>query len=455
MINTIKASNFPKKSLAISKEKVKKHVKLIEVTYENNNDSDYTEKIKELDKNFNYSSNSNYYWSDPELSTLYGTPLYEEASPSQRIALNHIYWAGQYIQTAATEASTVFYNQLTARVFSEFDGYETLCKELELETEQERHHIHAFQKISYKTKIALQGKAGLGNPLYQQFKPQFSPINWINSHVGGVQDCTLSLITKTMLSSRAHSNLLLKELDSQNKSIPVQNSALVGLIAGSQPMLKFLTLNWGSSPFLACQYYLIRFMANMLLKKYEYRYSLYFRQLEKKDEFIPAPTAVSRYHLLDESFHTTISQQIAKGLYKDFPKPTAYEKFVANIAIYLSQRNIFGGLSGGILCIFRDDAQLMLLFYRLLKSPIFEMSSQEALYWIEKCLCQEHEGFHVNLKYHQSLLSDFRYHVQDFDFLWPINREMRLMASGGSIHKAIQNNINSFKHFSKRLTVNN
>ncbi|NEO41306.1 MAG: hypothetical protein F6J90_35265 [Moorea sp. SIOASIH] len=452
MINTAKASTLTKQSLTRSEEKVKKHVKLIERTYINNNDSDYTKKIKELDKNFNYSSNSNYYWSDPELSTLYGTSLYEEASPSQRIALNHIYWAGQYIQTAATEASTVFYNQLTARVFSQFNGYETLCKELELETEQERHHIHAFQKMSYKTKIALQGKARLGNPLYKQFKLQFSPINWINSQLLGLQSCTLGSIAKIMLPSRAQSNLFLKELENQNKSIPIQTSALIGLMAGSKPMLRFLTLNWGSSPFLACQYYLIRFMANMLLKDYEYRYSLYFRQLEKKGEFIPAPTAVSRYHLLDESFHTTISQQIAKELYKDFPKPTAYEKFVANLVIYLAQRNTLSGLSGGILCVFRDDAQLMLLFYRLLQSPVFEMSSVEALYWIEKCLCHEHEGFHVNLKYHQRLLSDFRHHFQDFDFFWPVNREMRLMAKGGSIDKAIQSNINSFQQFSKSVS---
>ena len=70
-----------------------KHFQLIEKTYQSNIDSDYTEKIADLGKNFDYSSNSNRYWGNRELSTLYGTPLYEEASSSQKLALNHLYMA--------------------------------------------------------------------------------------------------------------------------------------------------------------------------------------------------------------------------------------------------------------------------------------------------------------------------------------------------------------------------
>ena len=83
-------------SLTLPKEQRKKSLKLIEKNYQSNLDSDYTERIEELDKNFNYNNNSNHYWSEPELSTLYGTPLYEAASPSQKIALNHLAWASQY-----------------------------------------------------------------------------------------------------------------------------------------------------------------------------------------------------------------------------------------------------------------------------------------------------------------------------------------------------------------------
>lgn len=435
-----------------------KHVKLTEINYRRNIDSDYTEKMEELDKNFNYSNNSNHYWSQPELSTLYGTSLYEEASPSQKRALNHLYWATQYNQTAATEANAVLYNQVTAGVFSAVGGYETLCQELDLETAQERHHIHAFHTIGYKTKRALLGQTAFSAPV-QGKSPKLikngsakglAPEH--RSQLSAFQDYTFRFITnKVMLKNQAHYySQYLRDLDNKGELLPAQTTGLLGQIA-SRPLLQFFTLNCGSSPFLACLFYVTRFLANMLLKNYEYRYTQYYRELEKKGEFIPAPTAVSVYHLLDESFHTTTSQLIAQDLYKDFSKPTAYEKFLANLTIYRAQSIGLSGLSGGLPAVFRSDASFMLSFYRLLQAPVFNMSAQEALQWMEKCLCHEHEGFHVNLKYHQRLLSDLRRFFDDIDYLWPVNREMRIMASGGSISKAIQSNIKTFKQFSRSV----
>jgi hypothetical protein len=90
-------------------------------------------------------------------------------------------------------------------------------------------------------------------------------------------------------------------------------------------------------------------------------------------------------------------------------------------------------------------------YYRLLTSPLFGMTSQDALHWMEKCLCQEHEGFHVNLKYHQTLLSDLRRFFDRLDYVWSINREMRVMAAGGSIDKAIQRNVSAFKQFASSV----
>lgn len=49
----------------------KKHRKLTEVTYLNNKDSNYTEKIEALDSQFNYQDHQDYYWGPPELSVLY------------------------------------------------------------------------------------------------------------------------------------------------------------------------------------------------------------------------------------------------------------------------------------------------------------------------------------------------------------------------------------------------
>jgi hypothetical protein len=466
MVDAIKAPTLTEQFSTLSEDKVKKHVKLTEINYRRNTESDFTEKIEELDKHFNYGSNSNHYWSEPELSLLYGTPLYEEASPSQKLALNHLYWATQYNQTAATEANAVLYNQVTAGVFGAVGGYDTLCQELDLETEQERHHIHAFHMMGYKTKKALLGQTAFNASIQgKSYKkndgarklasrgrsPLFS-FNWQSSPLASFQDSALRFITnKVVLKSQVnYYSQYLRELEEKGESIPAQTTGLLGQL-GPRPVLQFFTLNCGTSPFLACLFYVTRFMANMLIKNYEYRYSHYYKELERKGEFIPAPLAVSHYHLLDEAFHTTTSQLIAQDLYKDFQKPTAYEKFLANMTIYRSQSIALSGLSGGIPAIFRTDDTFMLSFYRLLQSPVFNMSDQEALEWLQKCLCQEHEGFHLTLKYHERLLTDLRRLFDPIDYLWPVNREMRLMASGGSISKAIQNNTKAFEQFSRSV----
>lgn len=437
-------------------EKAKKHHKLTEVTYQNNVDSDYTEKIKELDKSFSYSNSD--YWGEPRLSLLYGTPLYAEASPSQKKALNHLYWIRQYSQTAATEANAILYNQVTAGVFANLGGYDTLCQELDLETEQEHHHIHAFQKISAKTRRALIGKSVLKTP--RQRKPnelknaltKLAPLSPNGDSLLAFRETSFRLVTnKVMLRGQAdYYSQYLRELDRQGERLPAQTTGLLGQLA-PRSVQQFFTLNCGSSPFLACLFYVTRFMANMVLKNYEYRYVQYYRELEKQGKSIPVPTAVSYYHLLDESFHTTTSQLIAKELYKDFPKPTAYEKYIANLTIRRVQSVGLNGLSGGLPAVFKNDALFVLSLSQLLQSPVFEMSAQEALYWLEKCLCQEHEGFYSNLKYHQSLLSDLRRFFDGMDYLWPVNREMSIMATGGSISKAIQSNRKAFKQFSKTV----
>jgi hypothetical protein len=435
----------------------RKHFQVIEKTYQSNTNSDYTEKIEELGNNFDYQSNSQHYWGERELSTFYGTPLYAETSPSQKLALNHLYWVGQYHHTAASEANTILYNQVTSGVFAHISGYETLCRELDFETYQERFHIKTFQKISYKTKIALVGKESLANSL-----PQKSENGLLNQFLGkrsawmnassfreSLEESSLRFIARVIFqgNDRYYSQFLAEK---GNTSIPTTMGGFAGVTA-SASMFKFLTLNWGSSPFMAAQYYSARMIANMSLKAYEHRYFKQFKDLEKTGEFIPTPIAVSYYHLLDESFHTTMSQVISQDVYKDFSKPSAYEKLLANTIVFLVQRGLLGGLSGGLPVVFRDDASFMPAFYRLLKSPVFNLSNEEALHWMEKCLCQEHEGFHVNHKYHQSLLSNFQRFFDRLDYLWSINREMRLMAAGGSIERAIKQNTLAFKQFSQSI----
>ena len=78
------------------------------------------------------------------------------------------------------------------------------------------------------------------------------------------------------------------------------------------------------------------------------------------------------------------------------------------------------------------------------------MEHQEALNWMEKCLTQDHEGFHINLNLHQKLLKSSLNYTHKIDYLWPVNKELKIMASV-SIDKAIKNNIASFKKFTKSM----
>jgi hypothetical protein len=436
-----------------------RHFQIIEKTYQNNLDSDYTEKIETLGKEFDYASNSQHYWGDADHSILYGTPLYEQASESQKLALNHLYWVSMYQYTAAAESNTMLYNNITSGVFATVSGYDTLCQELDFETTQERHHIQTFQRIGYKTKIALLGKEALGNPLHKkQIANDSNPLakaakaaKALPKHQTAawkaLQESTFRATTKMLLADKSqHFSLFLKDAD----ELPTATSGMAGSSA-SPATVKFIGLNWGSSPFLAAQYYSARMIANMSLKVYEHPYYKQFRDLQKENKFIPAPIAVSHYHLLDEAFHTTMSQVIAQDVYRDFQKPSVYEKLLANVAIYLLQRGFLSSLSGSMPATFRGDGAFMSSYYRLLTSPLFGLSSADALHWLEKCMCHEHQGFHSNLKFHHALSTELRRFFDRLEYLHPINREMRLVTAGASIENAVKRNTQAFEQFSRSI----
>ncbi len=425
----------------------------IERTYHSNTDSDYTEKIQELDRNFKYSDVSNYYWNAPELSLLYGTPLYEQASEAQKIALNHLYWFVMYNFVATSETQTIVYNKITGGVFAKISGYETIAKILDLESEQELSHIHVFRKISYQMLKALLGKEAFKEPLKGKlYKSNYQ--GWAEK-ASQYQYYSLRFLANQMLKGKEqYYSAHLKTLEKKDNFPPAFSTGFMGEGLAPRALLQFFSFNWGRSPFLASHYYTLRFMANLALKHTEHSNCKYFRKLKKQGDFIPTPTAVSYYHFLDEAFHTTTSRFMARELYRDFPQPTAYEKFVANLAFYKLQDSIWNGLSAVVPDKHRpDDYSLMSSIYKILQSDIFGMSAKDALFWLEQSLCQEHQGFHQNVKFHQNLLSEFRRTFDSLDYLWSVNREMKLMASGGKIDRAIQGNIRTFQQFSKLVTV--
>lgn len=453
LINAAERRDLEKKpEYSISSKKCKK---LPETIYSNNKKSDYTEKIKALDNLFDYESQRSYYWGPAELSTFYGTPLYDQASSSQKLALNHLYWVTQYNQTAATEANAILYNQVTEGLFSAIKGCDILCQELSLETAQEHYHIHAFHTVGYRVKRSLFGLGRLQKPrkkISKSHKIRHKSGKPHNYTLGKLQEYILHLISSQRLknnSSKLYSDYL-KTLEEKKEPVPIQTTGLLGQVIPPS-LSQLMTVSFGTSPFLACFFYATRYLANILLKNYEYRYYQYYRQLVRTNKSIPVPTALSYYHMLDESFHTTISQVIAQDLYKEFPQPTMYERLVSNTIIYRGQLLMLSGLSGVMPATFRDDSTFLQPLYQTLRSSLFEMSHQDALHWLEKCVCHEHEGFHLNIKYHERLLSNMRQAFHSLDYLWPVNRELGVMASGTCLNKILKNNRQNFIRFAQRI----
>lgn len=437
-------------SQSLSERRSIQSLGVINKTFKNNKNSDYTEKIKQLEKSFDYSSNSHEYWCFPEQSILYGTPFYEVASESQKKALNHLYWVMQYSKIATDEVGTVLFNQLTASVFSQLEGSETLCQELELETAQEKYHIHAFQRVGYLTRKSLLENTSLSSSIKPKNNNNLADFYYKSSYK------IVKNISKVFLeNAQKYPSPYLQELDSkQNLRLPTEGliNRLPFLL--KIPMSHLLFRQCGTSPFIASQFYAIRFIANMMLKNWEYNYVRYFKQQKKVEKFIPIPTQISHLHLWDESFHTTISKYLFQDLYKqeNFPQPTAREKLIGNLMIYFTQFNL-NGLSAVIPYRFvSDDASFIDLFFKLMKSPLFELSDSEAIAWLKKCFCQEHEGFHTALRNHQRLLFNLKESLEKVDYLWSVNREMKV-AESANVEKAIANSKKAFVRFSKLITT--
>ncbi|MDX2270501.1 MAG: hypothetical protein NW237_00935 [Cyanobacteriota bacterium] len=378
-----------------------KNLKLIENNYRRNISSDYTERMEHLAADFSYADHADVNWLDPEFSLLYGSPIYEQASDSQKRALNHLYWVCFYNYSIGGEVATMVFNQLTCGAFYPLGGYETLCRELDVETSQERTHVEAFRRIGQATEMALLGELIFDRPI-----PSFMDSAMVHPQQGG----------------RAFFQNILPQAYYQGIS---------------------------RSPFMASQYYTVRGIRNIQLKVKEYQHSQFFQKLEQSDTpaALPAPSAISHYHYLDEAFHTATSQLVSHQLYKDFPKPSLLDRSLSNIGVLGVQRTV-RHLSAAVPGIFSEDRTYLPLVDKMLQSPLFGLSASESLRLLQASFCQEHEGFHVGAKYHQRALSDNRKYVDGLDYLWPINRDLRIMASA-SIEKALKLNQQAWQEYTQ------
>ena len=140
----------------LSKDKITS--KKIEINHRRNAKQDHTELLDQAASRFNYADCKDAYWNPEEFSLLYGTPLWDQASESQRVILNQLYWVAYYSQIISAEIATIFFNQTSAAGLYGLEDFRSVCDMLDLESAQERAHINSFKVVSDAVEEELFGE---------------------------------------------------------------------------------------------------------------------------------------------------------------------------------------------------------------------------------------------------------------------------------------------------------
>jgi hypothetical protein len=352
----------------------------VEINYQRNRQQDHTPLLDAAAQAFNYADCKDCYWQPETFSLLYGTPLWEQASSSQRLILNHLYWVAYYSQIISAEIATIYFNQTSAAGLYAQEDFRPICDMLDLESSQERAHIDAFKTIANQIEQSL-----LGDRLFSY--PMRSPF------------------VETMIF--ADTNVLKRRW----KQLQLQAFGL--LSAGNT--------------FLACQYFTVRGLRTLNGKLVQHKLSRFY-QTHAGPDTAPIPTQVSFYHFMDESFHFNSSTLLSHEVINCLKPPTRFEAAIANWGIWGCQRDHFP-VSVAINGIFWHDPALYSTIYRLLRSRLFEMTDAEAKELMGRCFTEESEGLHRSFQTHQEAAASYQIYLEPLDYIWTRNRTMALMGS--------------------------
>jgi hypothetical protein len=360
----------------------------IQINYDRNKQQDQTVAIDEATAAFNYADCQNEYWNPEEFSLLYGTPIWEQASLSQRIVLNHLYWVAYYSQIVSAEIATIYFNQTSAAGLYSIEDFRLICDTLDLESAQERAHISAFQTIGEQTEQALFGHRILTYPMRGPF-------------------------TETMVFANTNA------YKTWWKKLQLQYFGLIS----------------ANNTFLACQYFTVRGLRTLNGKLVQHKLSNYYQKHPDQDN-APIPAKISYYHFLDESFHFNSSTILSHDVLHCVDQPTPFESYVANLGLKGCQRDHYN-FSAVINGIFWYDPALYQAVYQILRSPIFSMDDAEAQQLMARSLTQETDGLHRSFQTHQEAMASYKVYLEKLYYVWASNREMRLMG-GNSIGQHLQ-----------------
>jgi len=369
----------------------------LEFNQRKNEEDDHTAAIDEAADSFCYDACKDNYWNPEPFSLLYGTPLWDEASPSQRVMLNQLYWVAYYNQIISSEIATIFFNQVAAAGLYSLEDFRSICDTLDFESKQERAHINAFKTISETVEWEVFGERFFTYPMKGPY-------------------------TETMI---YHSN---------NRAQQYWRSL----------QLKAFTLMSSGSAFLGSQYLLVRGLRTLNGKLIQHRLSEHYSDSENR-EGEPIPSAISYFHFMDESHHFNTSRIIALDVTRSLDPPTAFEKWAVNRGVRGCQRDHFH-FSVAVNGIFWYEPALFPVIYKLLRSHVFEMDRNEALTMMQKCFCEENDGQHASRELQRVAFESYCAFVDTVGHLDAGNREMTLIRSN-SVERYLQQNRRAMKRF--------
>jgi hypothetical protein len=378
-----------------------KTMRRMEIALKRSKELDQTSNMDHTSNSFSYDSCKDEMWNPEKFSLLYKTWLWEQSTPAQKIKLNQLYWVAYYSQIISAEIATIFFNQTSAASLYGMEDFRIVCDTLDLESAQERAHINAFKKISEQFEQENFGERIFTYPMRTPFE-------------------------KTMLYSDLN--------DFQQWWRKWQ--------------LNFFTMISSNSPFIGCQYFTVRGLRTLNGKIVQHQLSRYYSEHPDKENS-PAPSKISYYHFIDESFHFNTSTVVSHEVINSLPKPSKFETLIGNMALRGCQMDHYN-FSTAINGIFWYDPALYQTIYKVLRSPIFNMTNSDAVEAIRKCFCVESEGMLMSHNTHRESVDSYKAYLQDFNYINKENKELTLMASN-SLEKHLKNNRKSFETFKRRV----
>ncbi len=352
-----------------------KTYKRLELNFRRNKVQDHTERLDAASAAFDYAACKDVPWNPERFSLLWGTAFWEQASAAERVRLNQLYWVAYYADIISAEIATIYFNQTSAAALYGLEDFRLVCDTLDLESSQERAHIHAFKTVGEAVEAELFGERVF---TYEMRGPFAETVLYTDTD--RVRELAKGMLLRTF-----------GVLSAQN-------------------------------PFIGCQYFLIRGLRTLLGKIVQHQLSRHHAELPDV-EASPIPSQISFFHFQDESYHFNSSTIISHDVLKSLPSPSLFERFVMNRTVAGAQRDLrpFTALGDGLNW---HGPRTYRVVHKMLTSRAFGLSSADATHWIRRCYGEENDGLHQAAATHATAIASYRQYLDDIDYLTPANKQM-------------------------------